>query len=101
MPKRKSLKDLKTEEQKIKERLNREKQRLQALKRKIQEEYRKREARFLIAIGRSLLKYGKLENVNGELMMVIPLRNPAIQEAFKEYSDIVSENNDFRKWVKD
>jgi len=82
---------------KLKEELQKEKQKLEALKRKMKEEYRKREARFLIAIGRSVLKYGRYNPISGKIE-VEP--NIAIKEAFKEHADIVELNDDFRKWLK-
>lgn len=82
---------------KLKEELQKEKQKLEALKRKLKEEYRKREARFLIAIGRSVLKYGEYNPSTGKIEIEV---NTAIREAFKEHADIVKLNDDFRKWLK-
>jgi sugar-specific transcriptional regulator TrmB len=100
MPKRKSLEQLMQEIEKRKEKLAKEKQKLQALKRKVESEYRKREARFLIAIGRTILKYAKPFNLNNQKVLVIPLNNQAFIQAFKEYKDIVKLNDDFAKWEK-
>jgi len=82
---------------KLKEELQKEKQKLEALKRKFEEEYRKREARFLIIIGRSVLRYGEYNSQTGKIEVDV---NTAIREAFKEHVDIVELNNDFRKWLK-
>lgn len=101
MPKRKSLEELKREEEKLKEALAKKRQRLQALKKKVQSEYRKREARFLITIGRTLLKYGQIGYVEGEKVIMIPLKNSIFKTSFKEYDDIVNLNDDFKKWLSE
>jgi len=99
MAKRKSLEDIKREEEKLKEQIAKKRQKLQALKRKLQSQYRKREARFLIAIGRTLLKHGEKAKVGSEEVILLPLKNSAFLEAFSEYIDVVKLNNDFRKWL--
>ena len=99
MAKRKSLEELKREEEKLKETLAKKRQKLQALKRKIQSEYRKREARFLIAVGRTLLRYGEIGYVEGEKVIMIPLNNSVFRATFREYNDIVNLNDDFKKMV--
>jgi len=101
MAKRKSLEELKREEEKLKEMLAKKRQKLQALKQKIQSEYRKREARFLIAIGRTLLKYGRIGYVEGEKVIMIPFENSVFKTTFKEYNDIVNLNDDFKKWLSE
>lgn len=101
MAKRKSLEELKEEEKKLKESLAKKRQKLQSLKKRIQSEYRKREARFLIAVGRTLLKYGEIGYVEGEKVIMIPLNNSAFKQAFTEYQDIVNLNNDFKKWLSE
>ncbi len=100
MPKRKTLEELKREEERLKELIAKRKQRLMALRKKIKEEKRKREARFLIAIGRTLLKYGQEAKAGGEPVIVLPLNNEAFKQAFKDYLDIVNDNPDFAKWLR-
>lgn len=100
MPKRKTLEELKREEERLKELIAKRKQRLMALRKKIKEEKRKREARFLIAIGRTLLKYGQEAKAGGEPVIVLPLNNEAFKQTFKDYLDIVNDNPDFAKWLR-
>jgi len=99
MPKkRKSIQELIEEEKRLREQLAKKRQKLKALKKRVQTEYRKREASFLIGIGRTLLKHGKEAKDNmGNPLIVLPLN--ALVKAFKEYSDIVEVNEDFRKWT--
>jgi hypothetical protein len=98
MPKRKSLEQLIQEIKKRKEKLAKEKQKLQALRKRVLDEYRKKEARFLIAIGRTVLKHGKALDIGGEKVLAIPLNNSAFRKAFKDYEEIVKLNEDYRKW---
>lgn len=100
MPKRKTLEELKREEERLKELIAKRRQRLMALKKRIKEEKRKREARFLIAIGRTVLKYGKTAKANGEIGILLPLNNQAFIKAFNDYKDIVEDNEDFAKWLR-
>lgn len=100
MPRRKSLEELRKEEERLKELIAKKRQRLYSIKRKIREEKRKREARFLIAIGRALLKYGQRAKIKDETVIVLPIKNQAFKTAFKDYLDIIKDNKDFAKWLK-
>jgi predicted nucleic acid-binding Zn ribbon protein len=100
MPKKVSLKKLIKEEEKLIKQLAEKRQKLKVLRSKLLSEYRKREARFLIAIGRTLLKYGKMIEYKGEKIIALPLKNSAFTKAFKEHREVVELNEDFAKWLK-
>jgi len=98
MARNKNLKKLQERLEKTEEKLKLEKQKLKALKREFLKEFRKKEARFLIAIGRTLLKYGIKGKVEGEDVIILPLKNEAFRQAFKDYKEIVELNEKFKEW---
>ena len=96
-----NLERLLEEEKRLMEQLAKKRQKLLQLKRKLQKEYRKREASFLIGIGRTLLKYGKVAELkSGKKVIVLPIDNRQLREAFIEYNDVVNLNDDFKKWIE-
>jgi ABC-type Fe3+-citrate transport system substrate-binding protein len=98
--KRKTIKELLEEEKRLREQLAKKKQKLNALRKKVREEYRKREARFLIAIGRTLLKYGKHSKASNDGRVYIGIPLEALTEIFKDYRDIAENDKDFNKWLE-
>ena len=106
MPRKKSLEELKREEEKLKEKLNLQRQKLLALRKKIREEYRKKEARFLIATGRTFWKYGKLitAKTSQTKLIALPLTEDVIEKllpVFEKHIDVVKTNPDFAKWYEE
>ncbi len=92
------LDKLLAEKEKLEKKLAEEKHKLKVLKQKFREEYRKREASFLIAVGRTVLKYGEVLEIEGEKMLVLPLNNEALTETFAKHKDFIA-ISDFKEWL--
>ena len=93
------LQKLIQEQKKLEEKISTERHKLKVLKKKFREEYRKREAQFLIAVGRTVLKYGEVIEVNGEKIIALPIDTEPLIETFTKHKDFIA-ISDFSEWLE-